>query len=461
MSRIRPSSSHRPRMPLARMLTLAALGPAAGASAQISFSIDWQSPPVGAPDACFGVPITEGDILVVPPGPFPPPCIAISGGMGPPAPGLSMAPYPGAIGHPPGVRGFVELDALSYGRDRVAMSPSTTSNGFYDWYFSVDEFATGIPGTPLAPAVWTQGALGAAEASADIYVDVGVGFFVPCGAPIMGNTGFMDGNGIAPFGAPGLGLIEPNPPTPGVRADPGSNLDALDVDTPVGPGIIIPVYFSLDSAFLDPLEGFPNSGSAVAQGFVGGDVLVTPAPGVGPFLWAPAAALGLDLFGPDTDDLDALVLFENGSGAFERPTAPFSWAGGATDAIFFSLRRGSALIMAGVPDSRCGVPIEEGDILMPPLPGSVVPAIWIRAEVLGLATVRSGTAIVPFGDDLDALDVICNIPADLNGDGVVNLGDLTILLGSFGIGAGGDVDGDGDTDLGDLTILLGSFGATC
>lgn len=467
MSRFRPSS---PRIaaarPLSRLLALLAIGPAA-ASAQISFSIDWQSPPTGVPDPCFGVPITEGDILVPAffgppmPGPFPPPCIAVSGGMGPPAMGLSMFPHPAAIGHPPGVRGFVELDALSYGRDRVPSSTSTAMMRYFDWYFSVDEFATGIPGSSAPPAVWTQGPPGPAEASADVYVDAGLGFMAPCATAPLGNTGVIDGNGMAPFAARGLGLIEPNPPTPGNPADPGTNLDALDIDTPVGPGGVYPIYFSLDSGFLDPIEGFPNSGSAVVQGFVGGDVLVTPAPGVGPFLWAPAAALGLDLLGADSDDLDALVLWDNGNGVYNPPTGPFSWVGGGTDAIFFSLRRGSALVMAGAPDSRCGLPIEEGDILMPPLSGAALPAIWINAEALGLATVRSGTSIVPFGDDLDALDVTCNIPSDLDGDFDVDLADLTMLLGAFGIGPAGDVDSDGDTDLADLTLLLGSFGARC
>jgi hypothetical protein len=419
------------------------------------------------PDTCFGIPITEGDILVPPffappmPGPLPPPCLAISGGMGPPAPGLSMFPHPAAIGHPAGMPGFVELDALSYGTDRVPRSTATAVLRLYDWYFSVDEFATGIPGTPAPPAVWTEGPLGFAQASADVFIDAGIGFFVPCGIGVVGNSAVIDGDGLAPSGAPGIGLLEPNPPTPGMPLDPGSNLDALDIDTPVGPGIMIPIYYSLDSGFLDPIEGFPNSGSAVMQGFVGGDVLISPAPGAGPFLWAPAGALGLDLFGMDTDDLDALVLFENGSGVYEPPTGPFSWIGGGTDAIFFSVRRGSALVMAGVPDSRCGLPIEEGDILMPPIGGAMVPAIWVHAEALGLATVRSGTAVIPFGDDLDALDVTCSIPADLDGDFDVDLGDLTIVLGSFGLGGGGDIDGDGDTDLGDLTLLLGSFGMRC
>jgi hypothetical protein len=56
-------------------------------------------------------------------------------------------------------------------------------------------------------------------------------------------------------------------------------------------------------------------------------------------------------------------------------------------------------------------------------------------------------------------DVDC--PSDLDGDGQVGLGDLGILLASFGINSGGDVDGDNDTDLGDLGVLLAVFGDPC
>ncbi|MFN0135816.1 MAG: GC-type dockerin domain-anchored protein, partial [Phycisphaerae bacterium] len=53
-------------------------------------------------------------------------------------------------------------------------------------------------------------------------------------------------------------------------------------------------------------------------------------------------------------------------------------------------------------------------------------------------------------------------PGDLNGDGVVELIDLAVLLSVFGSGdSGGDLDGDGDTDLSDLAFLLGAFGTVC
>jgi hypothetical protein len=54
---------------------------------------------------------------------------------------------------------------------------------------------------------------------------------------------------------------------------------------------------------------------------------------------------------------------------------------------------------------------------------------------------------------------------DLDGDGVVDLTDLTILLAHFGTLGGatlqdGDITGDGSVDLGDLTLLLANFGVS-
>ncbi|MEP0845410.1 MAG: right-handed parallel beta-helix repeat-containing protein [Phycisphaerae bacterium] len=57
-------------------------------------------------------------------------------------------------------------------------------------------------------------------------------------------------------------------------------------------------------------------------------------------------------------------------------------------------------------------------------------------------------------------------PGDLDGDGDVDLADLSALLTNFGTAAGaapedGDIDGDGDVDLADLSELLTSYGASC
>lgn len=395
-------------------------------AAQPTYSIDWQSPTKGMPDSIFGFPITEGDLLTFPPG-APPAIVAVAGFVPvvPPVPGLFLPFYMPGVSVP-GVPGMVEVDALSFGAD-FRLDPGQP----HLWYYSVDEFATGLLGTP-PPSVGTEGVAGFTEASADIFNDFpGVfpaGYPQPPGAIGPFSMGVFDGNGAFPFGGPGLGLIEPNPPTvpPPFPAlpDPGDNLDAHDIDFPVmtGPGVgfSYPVYYSLDSVLFDPIEMVANSGSAAANGAAvgipfpsGGDVWVSAGPGTPPALYAPAMALGLDLFGVDTDDLDALVLSENGDGFYTPYAMPFDWLGGGTDLLLFSVRRGSAII--GVGDAFFGLPIEEGDILIPPpafLPPGTPPGIWVPAENLGLATVRSlvPTAF-PFGDDLNALDLAsdCNM----------------------------------------------------
>jgi hypothetical protein len=316
--------------------------------------------------------------------------------------GLGIVPDP--------LTGVIELDALSYGRDHG-----------WNVVFSVDEFAMGIPGAPAFPNVTSEGMLGPAfEASADVFAYLGPFGPVAPVAPIFGNTGIVDGDALpSATGAvyPGTGLIEPNPPTPGGLLDPGDNLDAVDMNTSIL-DVTGPIYGSLSSAFPDPLEPSPpaNGGTAVANGLVGGDVFVTAA-GAFPVVYAPAPLLGLGIVpgaGPDSDDLDALALLENGDGIFTP----------GLDFILFSVRRGSAVI--GAPDSAFGFPIEEGDILTIPAPGglSPFPAIFIPGEALGLVTFRAFAGGGQFGaDDLDALDVVPE-PATLS---LLALGGLAVL----------------------------------
>lgn len=358
---------------------------AATASAEPTFSVDFQGPTPGLPDGFFVVPITEGDILTnTPPGPAASPNAPLPGPLPPPGIEVGAAPgaigvVPGGLGILPGGFGFVEVDALSYGHDVGSVL-----------YFSVDEFAIGMP-APAPPNVATEGSGGALEASADVFRYLGALAPTPLG-PLFGNTAFTDGDGLAPSGLPGVGLIEPNPPTPGLLLDPGDNLDAVDLDTSM-PDLFGPIFISLDSFFPDPLEALPaNTGTAIGSGFSGADVLVTLA-GAVPVVAIPAVALGLDLAGFDTDDLDALV-FNDADGTLTL-TPP--------DTIYFSVRRGSAVI--GVPDSAFGIPIEEGDVLTVPAFAGGPPAIFIVAEAMGLATLRSGPG--PFGaDDVDALDIL-------------------------------------------------------
>ena len=389
-----------------------AVSPPSGQQQAMTFSVDFQGPTAIAPGPFNGIsdgfawtPIDEGSILTptqpVAPGPNPP--TPPLGPLLPPgvmvtAVTSGLGSVPGGLGVVPGIWDAVEVDALSYGRDSLASKVEDWKN--LKLYFSVDEFAMGIPGSPAPPNVFTEGVAGALEASADVFVYIGPPPPVPHGT-VFGNTGVVDG-GVRPSAPatvyPGVGLIEPNPPTPQQLPNSGDNLDAVDMNTTMA-DVQGPIYFSLDSQFADPLETIvgppPNTATAAGNGFVGGDVLVSSAGGV-PIVYAPAIALGLDLVaGPDSDDLDALALWDDGDMQYTP----------GVDLILFSVRRGSAVI--GSLDSMWGAPIEEGDVLTIPIPGglSPFPAIIGPAEAMGLATVRSGLG-VQFGDDLDALDVI-------------------------------------------------------
>lgn len=481
------------------------------APAQVSFSINYQGPTIAAPDLFFGIPITEGDILSSVLVPAPPPFLVHSGGFIP-VPGLGLPLHPAAVGHPPGVPGFVEVDALSYGTDAL-LDPAALKRG---WVFSVDQFAQGIfPPPPVPPNLTTEGALGFAEASADVFSFFFPSAMPPAALPVPpfavppGNLDLLDGDGLGPIGPFALGLFEPNIPVPGPLRF-GDDLDALDLETPAlpAPGIF-PVFYSLDSgpAVFDFIKGIPGSGSAAANGpFSGADILVTFAPGGPPAIFAPAAALGLDVAGVETDDVDALVLVENGTGVYEPWAVLFDWVGGASDMLLFSVRRGSAII--GTPDLFFGIAISEGDVLIGPPAGSppgTPPGILVAGENLGLCIFRPPPFPPPpcpippwgpFSDDLNALDVVldcdddafpdviaillgispdvngdgipdpCQCLEDVNRDGAVNVLDLVALLLCFGSPAvplcvQEDINADGVVNVLDLIAILLAFGTAC
>jgi hypothetical protein len=67
----------------------------------------------------------------------------------------------------------------------------------------------------------------------------------------------------------------------------------------------------------------------------------------------------------------------------------------------------------------------------------------------------SGISVVP-----EVADAPC--PGDVNGDGVVDLNDLNLVLTNFGQNTSdGDANGDGVVDLNDLNLVLTNFGISC
>jgi hypothetical protein len=110
----------------------------------------------------------------------------------------------------------------------------------------------------------------------------------------------------------------------------------------------------------------------------------------------------------------------------------------------------------------------EADVLM-----------WADADGYGHVSVTDitlGTAMVDLGWPFGVVEVQIEsarvagtvwvtpiVPADLDGDGDVDLTDLAQLLGHYGTPNGatyedGDLDGDGDVDLADLAELLANYG---
>ncbi|MCC7012774.1 MAG: hypothetical protein IT454_09455 [Planctomycetes bacterium] len=402
-----------------RALRIAALAVALGASAraQTLFSVDFRGPTVGSPSCAFGPPIAPHDLLVPctgtlnpMPGPLPPPRVMMPGG-------------PGGVGIP----GPADLDALSRGFDGPAL-PAMPPGSFW---FSVTRTSVGMP-TPAAPNVNSETPAPVSEGAADLFIDIGL----PAGPvppAIGGNTETVDGNGLPPpgvLGYPGLGVVEPHGGCIGAILDPGDNLDALDLDTPAMP-VIPPVFFSVDSPVPDvcgtPSMGGPYLPGAIMMG--GPGVLV-------PLVWAPPVALGLDFAGAGTDNLDALAIFENGVAGFQPSPVPYAWLGGGTDMVLFSVSANSVVV--GAPDSMFGLPIQPGDILMPPVAGglSPFPGIFVAAENLGLVTARM-LPVVP--DDLDALDVVRAPLFDCNGNGREDALDIAL-------GGAPDCNGNGVPD---------------
>lgn len=246
---------------------------------------------------------------------------------------LAPGPVPVLFG---GGSGF-DVNGISYGH------PHTAFASVAGLAFSVDRFAGGAPGT----ATFTESGGGATfgEQSADVYSAM----FAAAGF----NTLLHDGDGASPPGAGippiGLGLIE------AVGGSPTDDLNALDLRLPAFGG---PVYWTADALTLP-------GGSA--------DIfLTTSLPYTAfPATYASSATLGLAM----TDDIDGLVVFDDGDGIY-----------GAADTILFSLAPGSP--------SLPGLFAGPGDVFFAS-GGGPVSGVYAPAGVLGLAP----------GDNVNALDI--------------------------------------------------------
>lgn len=406
--------------------------PAAAQQRQVVFSVDYHGPTKSRPDSGAAIPITEGDVMRratnAPPfnvtaAPF----TTITGG------GLGLSLYTTCVGTTAGQPCGVEVDAISFGNEDSYPAPGP-GVARPRLYFSVDRFAQGSPTTVGTPSIRSEAL--ARDAASDVYTHLLD--LVPLQQPsiaIPSNRLVLDGDGrTSTTGglAPGLGLFEPHsfPPNPG--PDLGDNLDALNMGPmpPAGSGVI---FFSLDGGFSSP-NGVPNSNSAQLNGFSPAAVLRKVLAGGSPTVYANASQLGLH---PFNDDLDALILAENGDGVFTPSQSPYDWVGplqGGSDMLLYSVRLGSTII--GQTDSILGRPIEPGDVLTTPLAGgNGNPGIFISAEALGIQTQRTNGS----RDELDALAAEYDPYFDCNNNNVEDSVDI-------GAGTSNDSNNNGIPD---------------
>src|SRR6185503_13005130 len=111
---------------------------------------------------------------------------------------------------------------------------------------------------------------------------------------------------------------------------------------------------------------------------------------------------------------------------------------GSADKVYFSLRRGSPLLMNPAKlDARYGLMMTEADVLEPT---GGVPAIYIPGEAMGLLTERVGAGYLHGQpDDLDGMDLMypASAPVEANGQATVHQGDQVVYyLIYFNIFAG-------------------------
>jgi len=446
--------SAQPRLRFQILGVVIGLAGASSAQAQglpVIFSIDWHGPTISADDSGMGMPLTEGDVLQITAdgpsfGPVDNPEIRISGAA------LGLSRYSLCSGHLPGIPCGVEVDALSFGKDKALEDDIAES---YRIWFTTDEYAVGDAAVP-APSINSEAPVG--DISSDILVDHGLGPGPLPVPPVPGTHAIVfDGNGLmsmSGFATRGIGLIEPNLPGTGLPAEPndfGDNVDALAVGYDPRAGDLL--FFSVDEGFFDPAVGLNNSNTAGFEQVSGADILVHQVGGSGFLVYAQAAQLGLSLPGVGIDDLDALAIAENGILGYQPSHIPYDWIAGPAptvapgdssagpppaDMVLFSVRRGSDVV--GRPDSIFGLAIEPGDVLTNPLPVadgglSPFPGIFIAAENLGFETSRSGGSsdemngmsagdLLPYGFDCnnngteDSVDISCGASMDTNMNGI-------------------------------------------
>lgn len=408
-------------------------GAAAQGLPQLTYSIDFSGPTIQAPGNAAGTPISDGDLLLRRGGPFNPELPLIS------LPAAFLDRYPLCSDHAPGDACGLEINAISFGRDAQLR---LDANYRFHVLLSVDEWAVGRPAGAGFPFTTLFTEAQGLQAAGDIFLSSFTGA-VPGG--FRPNTGYADGDGQQAQGPRvfGLGLVEPINQTLGTTDD-GDNVDAINYGSEFDSSVN-ELYFSLEGGGPRCNELGASFDAAAAQMLVNStvparaaDVLIFRPTAGGVFAYARAQQLGLDLSGPGLDDIDALVVFDNGDGIYQPPANLYDWqAAGGSDLILFSVRCGSDVV--GRIDPVSGRAIGEGDVLIKLAGTPGPPQVFIPAEALGLRSVEAGDTA---NDELNGLDIFDDDEEpflDCNMNGIDDAIDITYMNSD-------DVDNNGIPD---------------
>ncbi len=151
-----------------------------------------------------------------------------------------------------------------------------------------------------------------------------------------------------------------------------------------------------------------------------------------------------------------LEVFNDGTGPALYAVGTFTVSGAATTRRFAKWTGAQWVEVGG------GLDNNASKLAVYRAPGDPAPGLFVGGSYLSV-----GNGAGPNAGPANAASIwtgCATCPGDANGDGVVNFGDLNIVLSNFGAaGAGvpGDVNGDGLVNFADLNIVLGAFGTVC
>ncbi len=221
-----------------------------------------------------------------------------------------------------------------------------------------------------------------------------------------------------------------------------------------------------------------NSGAVVGGSLVGG-----PDPTEHPFIWTPAGG-SQPLFSPIDPSGDArgvndgaVVVGGTDTGAFYATTvggsvqsATVGALGAATDAGLLAVNdlnqavgwsctdAANTIVHAAYYRPSTGMIDLSSTAMVVNLDG------WTLTKATAISS--NGRYIVGYGTNpsgqIDAFELKAVLPGDANGDGKVDINDLTIVLARYGqtgmTWTQGDFNNDGKVDINDLTIVLARYG---